>query len=271
MSAARRKRRESVPGVHPLDERYVAAYARDEVSGDGLVRCPLCGAPLVPSRRHRAGHRYYRHASGADDERCPLTTPSYQPEGIAVGRPYDPEVGPVQRARFVRLWRRHYRMARASAPGLTLERFSELVALADVLNLWSYPSLDQRDLPYVLLAMAGFMAQRDERGEPVRVRFWFDWTVREVGQLWDAGRAAEPRLFRLVYRNPLHTPLPSGADLLHWEPVERAARLADIRTPVVARPELRAFARFLDESARERARREANDGRDGVDFDGSPE
>lgn len=51
------------------------------------------------------------------------------------------------------------------------------------------------------------------------VRFWFDASVRDVGDLWTAGGDA-PRLFRVDYREPVVTPYPTGAQVLAWQPID---------------------------------------------------
>jgi hypothetical protein len=51
------------------------------------------------------------------------------------------------------------------------------------------------------------------------VRFWFDMSVRDVGDLWTAGGDA-PRLFRVDYREPVVTPYPTGAQVLAWQPID---------------------------------------------------
>ncbi|MCO1347052.1 hypothetical protein L0Z31_02675 [Burkholderia vietnamiensis] len=80
------------------------------------------------------------------------------------------------------------------------------------------------------------------------VRFWFDASVRDVGDLWTAGGDA-PRLFRVDYREPVVTPYPTGAQVLAWQPIDGMRDLwvqcADEREPAVGAAERAAFARFL--------------------------
>jgi hypothetical protein len=241
-------------GLHPLDERYVDEYAlRDEVSAgvQGVavsLRCPLCLGVLVQTHRQRRGYAYFRHLSDPDSARCPLATSSYQPDGLVVRALPQPLVAQEQRGRFLFNWKRHLRIARGMVPGLSLERFTELIEYADVLNLWSYSSLELKDVPYVLLVLAGFMAVRSGEEERTWVRFWFDGRVRDVGDLWRVGAPAA-QLFRLVYRDPFHTPFPTAAELLHWERVVRIERARDIGGPAISRAEMRAFDRFVKRNA----------------------
>lgn len=80
------------------------------------------------------------------------------------------------------------------------------------------------------------------------VRFWFDASVRDVGDLWTAGGDA-PRLFRVDYREPVVTPYPTGAQVLAWQPIDGMrdvwVQRADAHEPAVGAAERAAFARFL--------------------------
>ncbi|MFL9864927.1 hypothetical protein PQR67_12190 [Paraburkholderia fungorum] len=270
-------------GWHPLDERYVEAYGAHARTTEAEAvavqpaatpnpRCPLCLAELVFTHRRRGGYRYYRHLESADDARCPLSTPSYDPAGLAVNASVGVDVnasanpganpsgsaqgaaGALHRERFLQHWQRHYRIARHAAPSLTLERFARLIEYADVVDLWRYPAFDERDAPYVLLALAGFISVHD-RDERARIRIWFDGSVRDVGDLWHEERRVPPGLFRVTYREPLHTPFPTSADILFWEPVERIERLADCVAPRLRQTQIRMFNRFIDGYERERSRR----------------
>ncbi|GAB2916167.1 hypothetical protein GCM10027093_63360 [Paraburkholderia jirisanensis] len=253
-------------GVHPLDQRYIDAYAsRAESSPDCMatlpspVRCPLCDGPLERSARRRQGYRYFAHREKADGERCPLSTSSYQLLGMLVGCERNPLVEVEHRMRFLDAWQRHYRIARSLAPMLTLERFAALIKYADVVNLWSHPALDRRDLPYVLLVMAGFMTSRDANGEVTRVRFWFDGSVQHVSDLWRASRTQKPELYRIVYRDPLHTPFPTSAHILCWERVAQATRVADTGVPRLSRDEVQLFTRMMEVHDLERRLTQADD------------
>ncbi|PLZ01726.1 hypothetical protein CY652_13635 [Burkholderia sp. WAC0059] len=200
----------------------------------------------MPTGHNRGGFRYFRHEQPADDERCALTTSSYQLPGMSVGYVRDPMVELRYRRRFLQQWQWHYRRVREVTPWFSLPLFTRMIEYADVMNLWSYPALRLDDAPYVLLVMAGFISTRTASGELTRERFWFDGSVADVGDLWSAGRTVPATLFRVVYRAPLQTPLPTAASIMYWEPVRQVTRLADISVPRVSRSELKSFARFLE-------------------------
>ncbi|QYD72842.1 hypothetical protein KZJ38_24450 [Paraburkholderia edwinii] len=237
--------------LHPLDERYIEAYglreggAIDDADG-GTLRCPLCAGVLVPTHHQRRGHRYYKHRSEEDTARCPLTTTNYQLERFQIGTHVpDPHAARAHRAQFLFNWKRHFRIARHTAPALTLERFTALVKYADVMNLWAYPLLDQRDLPYVLLVLAGFMAEHRKGDVTTWTRFWFDGRIRSANDLWRSG-APEARLYRVIYRDAVRTPFPTSSEIIRWERIERVERIADITSRGVGRAEMRTFEQFLE-------------------------
>ncbi|MEX3527419.1 MAG: hypothetical protein VB143_09450 [Burkholderia sp.] len=123
-------------------------------AGTFPARCPLCAGALepMPGMEGRARHRSTRNSA-----RCVLTTRRYQPDELIVRGSGDEELAERQRARFLQHWERHLLLARRVWPSLALARFSTLLALADVLGLWSHPSLREDDLVAVLLVMACFM------------------------------------------------------------------------------------------------------------------
>ncbi|WP_186162747.1 hypothetical protein [Burkholderia gladioli] len=233
------------------------------------ARCPLCGGALepMPGMEGRARHRSTRNSA-----RCVLTTRRYQPDELIVRGGDDEQLAERQRARFLQHWERHLLLARRVWPSLTLARFTTLLALADVLGLWSHPSLREDDLVAVLLVMAGFMRlPQDAAGmagangasgtngtsgddAPRWGRFWFDASIRELDDLWRLHGAAPP-LFLVQYREPGTTPFPTGAQVCGWHRVEglRAAwheAVVANPPPHVADHERAAFARFI---ARQRA------------------
>jgi hypothetical protein len=236
---------------HPLDERYIEAYGlRESAGGDSdaamVLRCPLCAGELAPTHHQRRGHRYFKHRHEEETARCPLTTPHYQLERFEIGvRVPDPHAARAHRTQFLFNWKRHFRIARHTAPTLTLERFTALVKYADVMNLWGFPLLDQRDLPYVLLVLAGFIAEHRKGDVTMWTRFWFGGRVRSASDLWRSG-APEPQLYRVIYRDAVRTPFPTGAEIVRWEKVERVERVADLKSRGVGRAEMRMFEQFLE-------------------------
>lgn len=204
--------------------------------------CPVCLGALMPEPAGGAPLTW--HVSHHDELRCPLTTPSYQPEGMTVHHMRDPAVGSRHRSAFMSNWTRHFRVMKQLAPSLTVRRLTVLVDYADVLNLWSYPALVQRDLPHVLLVLAGFFRECGPLGEVVWVRFWFDGRVSDVGDLWtEAGVGA--RLFRMVYRHPEATPFPTSRELVYHGTVRRDRRFPDRFVRLIRRSDVREFERFM--------------------------
>ncbi|AOR70406.1 hypothetical protein BBJ41_22895 [Burkholderia stabilis] len=224
--------------------------------GEWPTHCPLCFGALEPLP---GAGGYARHRSMRCSAQCVLTTRQYQPEELTIRGSRDVQVAAHHRERFIAHWPRHYALMRRAWPALTIGRFIAVIACVDVADLWSYRMLRDDDLAAVLLVLAGFLRVpeapgadapgTDPRAPTVRwVRFWFDASVRDVGDLWTAGSDA-PALFRVDYREPLVTPYPTGAQVHAWQPVEGMrdawARQADASEPAVEAADRAAFARFL--------------------------
>ncbi|HEF5873248.1 TPA: hypothetical protein SAY52_003897 [Burkholderia cenocepacia] len=224
--------------------------------GEWPTHCPLCFGALEPLPG-AGGHA--RHRSARCSAQCVLTTRQYQPEEPTIRGSRDLQVATRHRDRFIAQWPRHYALMRRAWPALTMGRFTSVIACADVADLWSYRTLRDDDLAAVLLVLAGFLrvpdgsaaaAPADDACAPaVRwVRFWFDASVRDVGDLWTAGGAVPP-LFRVDYREPLVTPYPTGAQVHAWQPVDGLrdawAEHAVADEPAIEATERAAFERFL--------------------------
>ncbi|WP_105131601.1 hypothetical protein [Burkholderia sp. BE12] len=249
--------------------------------GEWPTHCPLCFGALEPLP---GAGGYARHRSARCSAQCVLTTRQYQPEEPTIRGSRDVQVAARHRDRFIAQWPRHYALMRQAWPALTIGRFIAVISCADVADLWSYRTLRDDDLSAVLLVLAGFlrvpeasgaaasgarmpsagtpgagtpaagmpgagMPADDARPPAVRwVRFWFDASVRDVGDLWTAGNDASP-LFRVDYREPLVTPYPTGAQVQAWQPVDGMrdawARHVDAGDPAVDAADRAAFGRFL--------------------------
>ena len=166
--------------------------------GEWPTHCPLCFGALEPLP---GAGGYARHRSARCSAQCVLTTRQYQPEELTIRGSRDVQVAAGHRERFVAHWVRHYTLMRRAWPALTIARFIAVIACADVADLWSYRMLRDDDLAAVLLVLAGFLRVpdalgteapgTDTRAPTVRwVRFWFDASVRDVG---DQGRRAAAR------------------------------------------------------------------------------
>ncbi|AKM03619.1 hypothetical protein [Burkholderia pyrrocinia] len=229
--------------------------------GEWPTHCPLCFGALEPLP---GAGGYARHRSARCSAQCVLTTRQYQPDELTIRGSRDAQVAARHRERFIAQWSRHYALMRRAWPALTIGRFIAVIACVDVADLWSYRMLRDDDLAAVLLVLAGFLRvpdasgadasgadapAGDARAPTVRwVRFWFDASVRDVGDLWAAGSEAPP-LFRVDYREPLVTPYPTGAQVQAWQPVDGMrdawARHADAREPAVDASDRAAFERVM--------------------------
>jgi|GEM_PF-1072000 len=242
----------------------VEAGAWLTLAEDGLRRCPLCFGAMEPAPGMTG---FVRHKNARRAAQCVLTTPHYQPDDLAVRRVADPALSALNRRRFVESWEGHYALIRQMWPAITIQRFVNMLALADVLGLWSYAGLREDDVAVVLLVLAGFIRIRPGDGLAVErgarpgvesatvaerphamttswVRFWFDSSVHDVGDLWmPRDRPAE--LFRVDYREAEATPFPTGNEVLRCERVAGAraawaARSKDL-APAIDASERHAF------------------------------
>ncbi|WGS48365.1 hypothetical protein LFL96_11185 [Paraburkholderia sp. D15] len=214
------QRRASVPAIV-----WPTAIPPDDAAPE---QCPLCHAAIV-AMPGRVG--VFRHRSTPSDAACVLTTAAYQPSELSARGSRDPRIFAAQRRRFVDQWQQHYAVLRQLWPGFGFTRFMAVLACADVLSLWSYASMRDEDVAPLLLVLAGFMRlpETDDASEPATrrarwVRFWFDGSVRDIGDVWGA-RDAAPALYRVDYREPAATPFPTGAQVLAWLPVDGAKTL----------------------------------------------
>lgn len=238
---------------HPLAERSSAVDPYETTGepssgkpGTGTQQyawCPVCRGELTATPDRGADARHFKHRFAQDEARCPLSTASYQPEGLSVSHAREADVERRHRKAFIDHWSHHYAEMKQLAPSLTVQRFTRLVEYADVLNLWSYRNLDQRDLPCVLLALADFMIEHG-RGALTWVRFCFDARVHEVGDLWAPG-GRDVQFFRMRYREPSATPFPTAKQLQSWEAVSRSTSFLDEPAPRLNVIDVQVFRRFL--------------------------
>ncbi|HEY3598839.1 MAG TPA: hypothetical protein VGL08_15160 [Paraburkholderia sp.] len=233
--------------LHPLGDPTIGAdgffvLGMGNDSGDRLrPRCPVCLGALMPLLGDGRGR--FRHVSKEEGDCCPLSTLSYQPDGISVQHMRDAARERDQRGAFVANWQRHYQAMRRVVPSMSVRRFIHLVGYADVMNLWSYPALEQHDVPYVLLTLAQFMRAGSMAGKAVWVRFCFDATVRDVGDLW-THEGSQARFFRMMYSAPSDTPFPTSKQLIHYELVKRDTSFLEIPPAYIKRSDVKEFQRF---------------------------
>jgi hypothetical protein len=96
-----------------------------------------------------------------------------------------------------------------------VERLTRTIAHADVLHMWSCPTLRQADLPCLLLALASFIAESPGTAHSTWLRFLFDSSVTEIADLRRPNRIP-PRFFRLRYRASQNSMFPNASHLLDW-------------------------------------------------------
>ncbi|MBM5576141.1 hypothetical protein [Burkholderia pseudomallei] len=207
--------------LHPLEDRlvHVDELCRADPVPRGWARCPLCLEALyVVQLRDRSHARRFAHLAG-EFARCPLVNDALpNPLAVHVGPPLD-EHGRQARATFFRHWQRHLHTIRQTASAFGIARFMRAIELADVLKLWAWPTLAQRDIPYILLVLTEFIAApRGERKQAAWSRFWFDASVQRVDDLRKP-RGVLPRLFRLRYRLPRMSKFPNARHLIDCQPV----------------------------------------------------
>ncbi|WP_146010104.1 hypothetical protein [Burkholderia sp. WAC0059] len=157
----------------------------------------------------------------------------------------DPQTSQIQYEAFLGNWIRHYGMVKQLVPALGIQRFVCLVEYANVLNLWSHTGLRQVDVPYVLLALAGFIRQPGTEGGSTWVHFFFDRRIRDVSDLWLPERAEDVQFFRMIYLEPVLTPFPTGAQMICWEVLDRDGQFMTGDLPGVSSRDVRAFERFI--------------------------
>ncbi|PMS21632.1 hypothetical protein C0Z18_07180 [Trinickia dabaoshanensis] len=181
--------------------------------------CPLCLGPLVlvPDMPGHARHAHARQAA-----QCVLTTDHYQPLDLAGRVQRNVRLATANRRRFAEDWERHYALIKHLCPTFSMARMTTTLSYAEVLGIWSYAKLREEAIAPLLLALAGFMRLsvpadlRDPPHKSIRwLRFWFDASVRDIGDLW-AARSDTPGFFRIEYSEPEATPFPTGRHVIRW-------------------------------------------------------
>lgn len=232
--------------LHPVEDRliHVDALAHVGPVPRPWARCPLCLGPLcVVSLRDRARSRRFMHLAH-DLAACPLVRDALpNPLAMRIGPPLDAR-GQQQRAHFLRHWPGHLQTIRRAASSFGIARFMRAIEHADVLKLWAWPTLAQRDIPYILLVLTEFIAAAPGGRAALWSRFWFNGAVREVDDLSKpAGKL--PRLFRLRYRPPRRAVFPGVRHLIDCAPVEMEDPDAPTAPDGMPRQDVAAFEAFM--------------------------
>ncbi|GAB2916096.1 hypothetical protein GCM10027093_63260 [Paraburkholderia jirisanensis] len=208
--------------------------------------CPVCRETVIFARRQERGHhRHFVHVAG-EHALCPLVNPQFPVTTFLRPHAYDADVSLRHRHAFAGNWQRHLAEMRRLAPGLTVRRFVHAVEHADVLRVWSCRTIADADVPYVLLALASFVAQSAGTPQPQSwLRFVFDASVKDVG---DFGRldGVRPRFFRLHYRASPGSMFPNANQLLDWCEVPMSGEFLLRDQPVLSGNDVVLFARFIE-------------------------
>ncbi|MGS1023505.1 hypothetical protein [Burkholderia glumae] len=237
---------------HPVEDRlvHVDEFCLDLPLLRGLARCPLCSGVLrVVQLRDRSRARRFVHAAGPF-ARCPLVSDAVSnPLAVTVGPPLTERARQL-RASFFQQWQRHLHTIRQTASAFQVARFTRAIEHADVLKLWAWPTLAQRDIPYVMLVLTDFIAAPPGEKQAAWIRFWFDASVQQIGDLGKPGRMV-PRLFQLRYRRPRMSKYPSVRHLIDCRPVPMGAHeFADPAAPLTGADDVSAFESFAQRVAR---------------------
>ncbi len=235
--------------LHPLDQRRVTVdeFLQDARAPDAMSRatalCPLCGEDVYVARLHDRAHtQQFSHVAG-ERARCPLVNSRLHDMTFMSIYCHDEERTRRQRGAFIGHWRHHLMAIRQHAPVFSVQRFTQVIEYADVLHLWSCPTLVQEDVPYILLTLASFIAEMPGTAHPTWLRFVFDASVREAIDLRKPGRTP-PRFFRLHYRSSFTSMFPDARHLLEWIDVPMTGDFLH-QTPRITLPEATAFDAFI--------------------------
>jgi hypothetical protein len=225
--------------------QFVEHFSKVETATIPAMRCPLCGEPVHFTRTHDRAHKaHFAHTTGAQAA-CPLINATLPVStAFLTIYPHDVRLGHRRRSEFAEHWRHHLAEIRRYAPGFSVVRLTQSLAHADVLHIWSCPTLAVADIPYILLVLSAFIAETHGATQPTWLRFLFDTSVLEIGDLRRPGRLA-PRLFRLHYRAAHNSMFPNANHLLDWSEVPMSSEFLNGSTSNVMLSEAATFAEFL--------------------------
>jgi hypothetical protein len=239
--------------LHPTDDlhqtvdEYLEEFADRDVTTRSAPRCPVCGEDLyVVHLRDRHHTKQFAHVAGVDAF-CPLVSDTPANLSIMTTQAPSRRLERKQRNEFLRHWQLHFHAMRQHAASLNVLRFIHLIEQADVLRLWGCPTLLQTDVPYILLALAEFIAMTPGSSQPSWLRFWFDGSVHDVNDLRRPGRRP-PRLYRFHYRASHRTNFPSVRHLSDWFEVPMSGNFLHEESPHLVRSDILLFETFLKNS-----------------------
>ncbi|WP_244128412.1 hypothetical protein [Burkholderia gladioli] len=237
--------------LHPVEDRlvHVDEFCCDLPLLRGLARCPLCSGVLrVVQLRDRTHARRFVHAAGPF-ARCPLVSDAVpNPLAVDVGPPLTERARQL-RASFFAQWQRHLQTIRQTASAFNVTRFTGAIEHADVLKMWGWPTLAQRDIPYVMLVLTDFIAAPANEKQAAWLRFRFDASVQQIGDLGKPDRVM-PRLFRLRYKRPRMSKYPSVRHLIDCQQVPMTAHDMVDAEALLTGADVSAFESFAQKMAR---------------------
>lgn len=239
---------------HPLDDRritveeYLQDFGHLEVALRPLPHCPVCREEVHVKTMHDRAHTpYFSHAAG-ENAQCPLVNSDLPDTRFIAIHPPNPGLERRYRGEFTGHWQHHLSEIRQHVPHFSMQRFTQVIAHADVLHLWSCPTLAQADIPYILLVLSAFIAETPGAAHPTWLRFVFDASVRDMTELRKQA-STPPRLFRLHYRASFSSMFPNARHLLDWNEVSMTGEFLHGSTPYILMAEVFAFEAFLEQSS----------------------
>lgn len=237
--------------LHDKEERYVDATSYlDELQLSGaegqMARCPFCRRHMMTVEDDDELGLAFFHRNHFSSSPCPLTTSTVQPSVLFARGIPNFEVERHNRAAFLACWQTHFAEMTEQVKTLSVERFVNLIAVADVLHLWSYKELEQTDIPLILLALAETITDSTVAHEKMWVRFIFEGRIKAVSDLW-AEPEVRAKLYRIQYRPRKNTRMPNARDIVVCVEVERSSVSQDSRAVPISEPDEALFERLLKE------------------------
>lgn len=239
--------------LHPLDSRcvgvdeYLADFGHLEAAERPPAHCPICREEVHISRMHdRARTPYFSHAAG-EHAACPLVNSTLPDTKFITIYPPDPGLENRCRGEFIAQWKHHLSEIRRHVPHFSVIRFTQVIAHADVLHLWSSPMLIQEDIPYILLVLSTFIAETPGAAHSTWLRFLFDASIRDPTEIRRPG-SNSPHLFRLHYRASFSSMFPNARHLLDWSEVPMNGDFLHGNTPHILMSEVFTFENFIQQS-----------------------
>ncbi|PLZ01747.1 hypothetical protein CY652_13770 [Burkholderia sp. WAC0059] len=222
-------------------ERYIATFSPQPSIGLPELVCPVCRGEIHLSRMHdRNRTPTFLHVDG-DQADCPLVNVHFASTAFAVAHTYEPRLEQERRERFMERWTLYLTGIRRHVSTYSVERFAMTIAHADVLHIWSCPTLTEVDILYLFLAFSAFVAEPPGAHHPIWLRFLFDASVSGAADLQPADRRP-PRFFRLRYRSPYQVMFPNAHQLLDWCEIPMTDTFLRRPATTVSGPDLKAFA-----------------------------